>query len=166
MSVTYPTQADLRDRFLYDADTGLFTWRVQRWRRKQGDVAGAVDSKGHIQISVAGRLFGAHRLAWVYVYGPDVPRILDHINGIKTDNRICNLRPADNFINAQNIRSAPSSNVNSRLLGVTRVTRSESWQARITANGCQRYLGTFPTKEEAHAAYVAAKRELHQGCTI
>ena len=165
---SYPTQQELHRLYSYEPDTGLFRWKVKMYRRNPGDVAGSIDSQRHVQLSIKRVLFQAHRIAWIYVYGTVPAGVIDHINGCRSDNRIANLREADGFINTQNIRKPPSTNVTSGMLGVTAVTRSKTnpWQARITANGKQHYLGTFPTANDAHKAYLSAKRLLHQGCTI
>ena len=162
------TQLELHSLLNYDQITGTFRWAVQRWRRKVGDLAGSIDSHGYVQISVKGRLFLAHRLVFLHVHGKLPDGLIDHINGDRMDNRLANLRPAMPEINAQNLRKAPKSNMSSGLLGVTRVTGKTpgKWQARITANGKQRYLGVFESPDIAHAAYLSAKREAHAGCTI
>lgn len=161
------TAGRLRELLHYDPETGVFT-RLARTSNsiKVGDVAGTADSDGYIQISVDGVLYRAHRLAWLYMTGAWSKGVIDHVNGVKGDNRFANLRPATNAENQQNQRRAQSSN-KLGLLGVCRVCREgKRFKAQIMVDGRQIYLGTFDTPEQAHAAYLAAKRRLHSGCTL
>lgn len=154
------SQGQLKLAFHYDPETGAFT----RLKGKGcGRIASTKDSDGYIQISISCVLFLAHRLAWLYMTGiwPDFE--IDHRNQVRHDNRWTNLRVADRVLNTHN-RSKPSAKNTTGLLGVSR--HHKGFQARITAGGKQRTLGTYATAELAHAAYVAAKRELHPGSTI
>ena len=87
----------------------------------------------------------------------------DHINGIKTDNRIANLRSVSMTVNLQNMRKANRDSL-SGLLGAHK--KRSHWESRIRVDRKQIHLGIFETPEEAHAAYLAAKRLHHSGCTI
>jgi hypothetical protein len=88
---------------------------------------------------------------------------VDHINGDSLDNRIANLREATPALNAQNRRTPRRGSA----LGVQGVTaRWGRYTAQITVRGKQHHLGLFATVDEARAAYVAAKRELHEGNTL
>lgn len=145
----------------YDHGTGVFTRRRSVGRHgchKAGTIA-SCQSHGYIVIRIGGKLHGAHRLAWLYHYG-EWPNVIDHINGDKSDNRICNLRNVTQAENNQNIQRAPV-NSKSGLLGAHRHGRSKRWQARIRINGVGTRLGTFATAEEAHAAYMEAKLRHH-----
>lgn len=154
----------LREVLAYDANTGVFTWLVTRGGGFAGDIAGGrVDSSGHLQISVDGRRYGAHRLAWLYVFGCWPLQEIDHKDGIKTNNAIGNLRDVSRRVNQQNLRKANRFS-STGLLGVTPL--GDRFMAQICAKGASRYLGVFDTAEEAHTAYVNAKRVLHVGCTI
>jgi len=88
---------------------------------------------------------------------------IDHINGIRHDNRISNLRLATNKQNCQNTKQARVNN-KSGFLGVS--PSGDKFISTIQKNGKQLYLGTFETKEEAHEAYLNEKRKLHEFCTI
>jgi hypothetical protein len=112
---------------------------------------------------VLGRSYRSHRLAWLYITG-DWPRAVDHINGNRCDNRWENLREVDNKTNTENARHARSSNRSCGVLGVTK--RGKRFIAQIKSDGVHRYLGSFHDAASAHLAYVAAKRELHEGCTL
>ena len=154
----------VRDVFNYNPDTGKFYWRKKVAQRVYiGDYAGSKHHSGYLTICVLGKSYRAHRLAWLYYYGDPIPQYIDHINGIKDDNRIKNLRAVTAQLNAQNRRKAQKGSA-SGLLGVAR--NGNNWQAYIRVNGKPTYLGTFKTPEEAHQAYVQAKRKHHPTCTL
>jgi hypothetical protein len=90
---------------------------------------------------------------------------LDHINGDKLDNRIANLREVSNQENTQNYRKAKR-NSKTGYLGVCHEPRGNSYVAYLRIDGRTRNLGTYQTPKEAHAAYLSAKRQHHQGCTL
>ena len=103
------TAERLREVLAYDPDTGVFTWKARTSpfsRVNVGDVAGNLRRDGYIEICVDGRKHQSHRLAWLYVYGEWPADQIDHINGIRTDNRIANLREANNAENHHNLRKA------------------------------------------------------------
>lgn len=149
--------AQLRRNFNYDPETGLFTRIRASGGAKIGDVPRA-GSEGYVRIRLGGKTFGAHRLAWLWVYGELPDRDLDHINGIKSDNRISNLRNVSHAINTANL-VGPQENNTSGYLGVTRYKRK--WRAQISVNGKMRYIGLFATAEDAHQAYLRTKAIHH-----
>lgn len=158
------TQERLKELLQYDPDTGIFYRKTSTTNRvKAGDIAGTLRKDNYVRIMVDGRLYLAHRLVWLYVYGelPKVP--IDHINTIKSDNRISNLRKDDGNWNNQNIRT---SNRNNKLgiLGVSR--KGKKFRATIVVNGKRKHIGSYDTPEEAHEAYIEAKRKYHPGNTL
>lgn len=167
MATANLTAARLRELLHYDAETGVFVRAVATGRHgchKAGVVSGYTNPMGYVEISVDNRNYKAHRLAWLYMHGCFPPNYIDHIDGNPSNNRIANLREADDLINAQNIRRAKKQNT-SGFLGITK-NGQDGWLAKVWADGKAHYLGTFRTKEEAHAVYLAAKRQMHAGCTI
>ena len=161
----------LRSFLAYEPSTGVFTWLVNRRAgAKAGDIAGcpAVNRRGanRWRILLLGKRYAAHRLAFFYVHERWPAEEIDHINGDPLDNRICNLREVSRHENAMNLRKARSDST-SQLIGAMR-TRGGSgrWRSAIRVAGNRIELGEFDTAEEAHAAYVAAKRQLHSTCTI
>lgn len=150
----------------YDPETGQFTWRANKGRAaKAGAIAGSVHRSGYRRIGVCGALVYAHRLAWLMHYGREPIDEIDHINGARDDNRIANLREADNVINAQNRRSALP-NSRSGVLGVVSDKNGGVWAAHITFMGKIVRVGGFSSIEDAHAMYIELKRRLHDGCAI
>jgi hypothetical protein len=88
------TQAELKVLVNYDLQTGVFTWNKSRKRAKPGVMVGTIGFNGYCQACLNYKKYYLHRLAWLYVYGEIPNSEIDHINRIKTDNRICNLRLA------------------------------------------------------------------------
>jgi len=159
------TQEQLKELLHYDSDTGTFTWVDSRGRVASGDVAGSPQSMGYLSIRINGRLHLAHRLAWLYSTGEWPKYQIDHINGIRTDNRISNLRDVTANVNQQNQRRGQSGG-KTGLLGVSLYKKTGKYRSEIMCFGAIKFLGYFDTAPEAHAAYVKAKREIHEGCTI
>ncbi|MBO1034239.1 HNH endonuclease [Delftia sp. SD018] len=157
------TDIQLRSLLKYDPDTGQFERLVRMGRYQAGTQVGAKMRSGYIAIRINFKLYYAHRLAWLYVHGAWPPDQVDHINGARDDNRIANLRLADRFRNTQNLRSAKAGN-KSGLLGVS--PHQNRWRAFLHVHGKTHHLGLYNTPEEAHAAYVEAKRSMHEGNTL
>jgi len=153
---------ELRDLLDYNPDTGVFTYRRSVPRRKAGAPAGGMND-GYLRIRFAGMKHPAHRLAWLYVHGCMPSMDIDHIDGDRMNNRISNLREATRSVNAQNLHK-PTAQSESGWLGVTK--HFHKFQARIRVDGKLRHIGSFKTPEEAHSAYLEAKRRHHVGCTI
>lgn len=159
------TQARLKELFDYDPETGLFTRKVAVSASASGRVMTNLNTGGHVQFAIDRHLYQAHRLAWLYVNGSFPSGFIDHINGVKTDNRIANLRDATRSINAQNLREARSDN-KQKLLGVCWKKANKKFVAQIQVDGRVRHLGLFEDATDAHSAYISAKRQYHIGCTI
>jgi len=149
----------------YDPNTGEFRWRISGNGRRLRDIAGSLNSKGYIVIGINGQIYYAHRLAWLWTHGTWPADQIDHINGDRADNRLSNLREATRSLNAQNIRTASKDSA-SGFLGISFRKDTGRWQARIQVKDRRLSLGYFSTPEEASAAYLTAKRRLHEGCTI
>ncbi len=161
------TQKQLKDAVDYDPLTGIFTRRTRTAHCMSiGDVAGCPNGRGYLKFGVNGKSYYAHRLAWLFVYGQFPHGIIDHIDGNRANNRIDNLRDVSRTVNNQNQRRAQSRNKSSGLLGVSFNNRNKNYVARICANGQQNHLGVFTDKNDAHQAYLTAKRHLHIGNTL
>ena len=154
------TQDELKQMLDYSPDTGEFTWLVSSAKRiKIGDIAGSPQSRGYRQIKINGKNYQLHRLVWLYVHGSFPTHCIDHINGVKHDNRLSNLREATSAENMQNVKRYKSNS--SGFIGVVRYEQRNKWTAQIQKNGKRIFLGYFDTPEEAHDAYLKAKVELH-----
>ena len=167
--MTELTQDIVRELLDYDPATGAFTWRWRErrwfktggaktdgaWKAWNATHAGkpaftALSSLGYRQGQICGRHCKAHRVAWLHVHGA-LPAELDHRNGVRTDNRIANLRPATRSLNHANIAVQRAG-----LKGARR--KSGRWAAQIMVSGRYIFLGMFDHEHEAHAAYVRAAK--------
>lgn len=154
------TQDRLKQLLAYDAQTGVFTW-LQPCSRfsqiKPGNAAGCVHARGYVHIKVEGRAYKAHRLAWLYTYGRWPQPSVDHINRVKTDNRIVNLREVDQLANMQN-KSLYRRN-KTGFPGVSCLP-SGRYVAQLQVAKKNQYLGVYDTPELASEAYYRAKAQM------
>lgn len=153
--MTELTQARLKELLHYDPETGGFRWKVKFSRQQPGGAAGTRDAYGYLVIRVEGRLYKAHRLAWLYVHGVWPALGLDHINRERDDNRIANLREACQSLNSMNrtpqVRSA------SGVSGVIWRKDRRKWTAQIRIGYRTVHLGVFADKKDAVAARKTAE---------
>ena len=158
------TAERVREVLNFNAGTGLFVWRIKiRKNIDVGAVAGRLNHHGYVSIGLDSKKWQAHRLAWLYTTGVWPKGQIDHINGIRSDNRISNLRDVSANVNQQNRRSRQKNNM-CGFMGVR--SHGSGYIARIRISGILHCLGTFETPELASAAYLSAKRKMHLGCTI
>lgn len=149
----------------YHPETGLFTWNVNYGKRRvKGEPGGFIGRDGYVKFRLDSLGYFAHRLAWFAVYGKWPEAEIDHVNGVKSDNRLCNLREADRVLNMQNQKRAHSGQ-QSGLLGAYPVNTG-GFSSFIQVDKKRIYLGYFKTAEAAHETYLAAKRQLHPGNTL
>lgn len=151
-----------RESLRQDPDTGYLYWVKSGRRAVAGQRAGTVGTHGYRQVYLGSRNHREHRICWLLAYGEWPEAEIDHINGVKDDNRLSNLRSVSRAQNLQNITEA-SSRSKSGLRGVYLDPRRGRWRAEIRAHGVVRYLGSFDSKIDASAAYMRAKSELHIG---
>jgi hypothetical protein len=150
----------VRNALLYDQETGVFTWLVATSNRvRVGNVAGCVSRDGYRYVGIGGRQYPEHRLAWLCVTGEWPRDWVDHVNGIKTDNRWSNLRGATRAQNRRNSRRRRSGK--SGYKGVSWHRSARKWQARIAVNHEEIFLGHFSSPEAAHNAYCKAAIQYH-----
>lgn len=146
----------LREIVHYDPLTGVFTWLKNGHRHRVGKPITSKNGAGYIQIWIKPKMYYGHRLAWLYVHGELPSGLIDHVNGVPSDNRIANLRIADDTQNLANARLRKDNA--SGYKGVWFNKLRDTWHAMVACRGQKHYLGTFSSREEAHAAYVAAAK--------
>lgn len=159
------TQELLHKMFFYDPNSGSLLFKPYLANKRKNQVVGYLQSNGYMCVSVEGKKHSLHRLIWMFHYGSFPSKQIDHVNGIKTDNRIENLREANSSENQQNQRQPSASNT-SGFLGVTWCKKNKRWVSGIKLNRKRFHLGYFDTPEKAYDAYLAKKRELHPFQTI
>jgi len=153
------TQTRLKELLHYEPTTGLFTWLVDRKKAKKGTHP-TYTNHGYICIRIDTVLYGAHRLAWLYVHGSMPKEQLDHINRDRMDNRIDNLREVTAGQNRMNMGMKTTNT--SGYTGVSWNKRTQRWEANIKANGKRIGLGHHKDILDAHNAYQAAKLIYHK----
>lgn len=170
----------LRRLLTYNPDTGLLFWKARTpdlfsdgYRSAQGNCANwnsahagkeaftSDSGHGYLVGAVNYKKMYAHRAAWMIYHG-DEPDVIDHINGNRSDNRICNLRSVDGFENARN--SALKSTNKSGHVGVSWCRSVGKWSAKIQIDGKQKHLGVFERKQDAiNARKLAQSGIYHEG---
>ncbi len=154
----------LKEFLRYEPETGDFFWLKHKYQPKLiGKKAGSGTKAGYWAIAINNRKVLAHRLAWLYMTGKWPLKHIDHIDGQKRNNAFCNLREVDRFGNLQNLKGPTKAN-KSGFLGVCR--HQGKWLMQLMANGKRIRKSGFATAEEAHQAYLEAKRKHHSTCTI
>jgi hypothetical protein len=149
------TQSELKSLLHYNPDTGIFT-RLTRsaFCVNIGDIAGGISVKGYLVIKVNNRQYRAQRLAFLYMTGYFPKHMVDHINGIKTDNRWINLRDVSNRENNRNRKLSITNN--SGCVGVLWYKPSKKWVSYIYINSKRIHLGYFNSLLNAVAARKSA----------
>lgn len=165
------TQEFLQRRLDYDAETGVLKWKpvdhanslggAEVWNKKfAGKRAGWVSgNRGYRAVAFNNRCYPEHRIIWLHVYGRWPEGDVDHINCVKGDNRLENLREASRSENSAN-RPPPKSN-KSGVKGVHFDKGRQKWMAYIKKNWKRHHLGRFDTMEEAIAARRAADESMN-----
>ena len=152
------TSERLRELLNYDEATGLFRWKKCYFKNRIGTIAGKAHRQGYRQITLAGRSYLCHRLAWLYVYGDWPVGRLDHKDLCPDHNWISNLRLATQSQNCGNQRVRRNNKAG--LKGVFPRKGTDRWRAFITKDGRRMNLGTYPSAKEAHAAYCIAAQQI------
>jgi len=143
----------------YDPDTGKL------WRKLSPQLGFRVDlvgkeirsqhKDGYLVLQIGRKKYLAHRVIWLIVNGEWPTGEIDHINRVRDDNRIENLRDVTKSVNQQNRTGAT---------GVDFVKRLGKWRARITVAKRCRELGLYDTESEARSVYLGAKAKYHERC--
>ncbi|MDO8972095.1 MAG: HNH endonuclease signature motif containing protein [Saprospiraceae bacterium] len=152
------SQTRLHELFTYE--DGELIWQISKGNAKAGKTAGCLNGAGYSQIQIDGQSYLTHRVVWMYIHGAWPTDQIDHINGIKTDNRINNLRECSPGENQQN--RTPNKNSTSKFAGVSWFAKTKKWQARIGIQGKQKHIGYFTNELDAAFAYLEAKLQHHK----
>jgi len=153
------TAKEVRELFAYDPDTGLLKRNIVRSNRvKLNDPVGT-PAHGYIQVYIGQKPYYVHRLIWLHVYGRWPIKEIDHINGIRDDNRLINLREASRHQNSLNIVGRKDRTHDFK--GTSFHPHSGKWHARIRVNKKVISLKYHDTEEKAHEAYRKAAIEFH-----
>lgn len=159
MSKEILTQSSLKELLNYDSATGQFTrLKSTAHNAVAGTIAGSYHKHiGYIIVSIKKKPYLAHRLAWFYTYGTWPEKNIDHVNGVRTDNRIDNLRVA---CQSQNMMNRPAqANNTSGFKGVSWNKFAGKWHAACAVKGKHYHLGYFTEKEAASDAYTLFAKE-------
>ena len=160
MASTMITANEVRRLLYYSPETGVFYWKERRGgRASAGSIAGSLQDNGYVHILIHRRGYSAHRLAWLYVHGEWPPEQIDHINRIRHDNRLANLRLATRFENAQNT-SLRKNNL-SGVRGVSWYKKSNRWIVRVYAGKKIYWSKYFTCFAQAVKARRAVEAEAH-----
>ena len=135
----------------YEQQTGILRWKAT------GRIAGSISKRGYVNISIDNRFYRAHRVAFAMFHRRWPAGEIDHINRVKSDNRISNLRECSRSENGRN-RGLPKSNV-SGFRGVFWDSGRGKWRSAITIDGERTMLGRFDTAEEASGAFLLAEAQ-------
>lgn len=163
-------EVQLRELFDYDPASGVLTWRkrgehwfksqrdCQAWNtRYAGKPANYIHKLGYVVVRLFGRAYKGHRVAYAIHYGRWPTLQIDHINGVKTDNRIANLREVDNQTNARNTKIHRHNT--SGFSGIYWHKRDRKWIARIGTTKAGSFIGAFKNLDDAIAARKAAEKQ-------
>lgn len=154
------TQDRLKEVISYDPATGLFFNKVQRGQRGIiGEKTGIVHHTGYIYISIDGKSYSAHRLAWLYMTGNFPVACIDHMNGKRNDNRWSNIREATKKQNNENIPLRSDNKSGHR--GIYWFKQTNRWRASVRHNGVRIGVGYFKNLEDAVKAVKEMRDELY-----
>lgn len=143
---------------LFEDIDGSLYWKSNFRKSRIGKKAGTPHSKGYVQITYKKNIYMEHRLVFLLHHGY-LPKLIDHINGNKSDNKICNLREASLSQNAQNMKK-PSSNT-SGIKGVTWSKNNRNWRVQLSIDGKNKFIGAFKQIDLARQTIEQARRKYH-----
>jgi len=146
------TQGLIKELFYYE-DGKLFNKTKRHYKALAGEEAGALNTIGYRTISVKGKMYLSHRLIYIYHNGGIADGLhIDHIDRIRSNNKIENLRLVTRQENQWNLPAK----------GFHLHKSNNKFRAQIRVSGKRIHLGLFDTEEEARKAYLEAKKELHK----
>jgi hypothetical protein len=144
----------------YDHEKGIFYWKISKSSRAQkGKQAGYIHCYGYRIISIDKKNYQEHRLVWLFNHGVWPKNMLDHINGIRDDNRICNLREANIYQNNYNAKLRKDNT--SGVKGVTWNKWNKKWHVQMRHNGKNKFYGYFEDLELAELVINEIRKKYH-----
>lgn len=146
------TASEARD--LFEVHEGVLINKYARRMVKAGSACGSPSGDGYLHFRYLGRHYYTHRVIWLIEHGEEAEQI-DHINGIRSDNRIENLRSVSCLENLRNQKSRKTNT--SGVTGVSWCQHKKRWLARIRAEGRNKFLGYFKSLDEAKSARKSAE---------
>jgi hypothetical protein len=167
----------VKECFKYNPKTGVLTWKARPkshfptergWHifhaSYAGKVTGCKDYKGYLVVLIGGRPYFAHRIVWAIMKGVWPSEMIDHINGVRDDNRLANLREASRGQNISNarIRKDNTTGVKGILKPVARANGGKAWRVGIRVGGKRHHIGYFNSMEEAEVAVRESRVKLHR----
>jgi len=141
------TQKYLKELFIYNPDTGIFTRIVDKGNEKIGSMAGYKNANGYVYISIDGKRYNASRLAFLYMEGYFPEHEVDHKNRIRNDNRWVNIRHVTKMCNSRN--KSISKRNKSTITGVSWSENRGKWISSIKASKKGQFLGHFDNLKDA-----------------
>ena len=156
--MTQPTQQQVKELFNYQED-GYLTWAVNIRRARIGNKVGIIHTNGYLRTRVNGLLQSNHRLIFLWHHGY-MPKIVDHIDGNKLNNKIDNLRVANNTQNQQNAKINIKST--SGYKNVSLCPQTKKWAVKISVDGLRKTIGRFDDVELADLVAQEARKKYHK----
>lgn len=150
------TYAELHNLFEYK--DGFLFRKKSAGNRKANDKVGSYNDEGYLQTKINKKYYKVHRLIFLMHYGY-LPELVDHINGIKNDNKIENLRPATKYENRLN--STKKIINKSGYKNVSWNKAKNKWVVSIEAKGKLQYRGFFDDIELADLVAQEARDKFH-----
>lgn len=146
-----PTKRQIEEMLSYCSETGLLYWRVNSRRYKENNPAGKMCERGYVRVSIEGIKYPAHQIIWLLIYGEWPHMDIDHIDGNRSNNSICNLRLATKAQN--NANACLRKDNSSGYKGVSYHKSNKRYRAEIRHDGKRKLIGYFKTAQEASDAY-------------
>jgi hypothetical protein len=154
--------AILKQHFNYDPETGVFTRIKSRMRHCVNKPVGMFKSQsGYYVLSIGNDQYQSHRVAWAITYGKWPDGDIDHINRVRTDNRLANLRECTRGQNRLNSHRPQKSSTGFKGVSYNRLNPKTPFRARVCINGEKVFDKSFATAEEASVAAIEARNRFH-----
>lgn len=154
------TAALVRERYSYDPETGHLNYKISRGRVSANGRVGSLKKSGYRKVSINQQWIQSARIAWLHYYGEWPENQVDHINQIRDDDRIANLRDVTGLENMHNQGDRRKNN-SSGAVGVHRNERDQMWHATISVKRKVVFLGAYKQFEDAIEARERGKRQHH-----